>query len=35
MEGVRCARGFLLGIGLEVALVLILYGLWLAWHLFR
>ena len=35
MAGVRFTRGFLLGIGLEVVLVLLLYGLWLAWRLFR
>lgn len=35
MEGVRCARGFLIGFGLEASAALCLYGLWQAWHFFR
>jgi hypothetical protein len=35
MEGARCARGFMIGCGLEATAAILLYGVWELWHFFR
>jgi hypothetical protein len=35
MEGARCARGFLVGFGMEATSAILLYGLWEVLHFFR
>ena len=35
LEGPRCMKGLLTGIGLEAVMALCLYGVWHLWHMFR
>jgi hypothetical protein len=34
-EGIRCARGFLIALGFEAAMVFCVYGIWHVWHIVR
>lgn len=35
LEGPRCVKGLVTGIGLEAAMALALFGIWHLWHLLR
>ena len=34
-SGLKGARGFMMAIGLEAAAALVIYAIWLAWHVLR